>query len=286
MRWDDVRMFLGVARTGSLSGAARELGCDHSTVYRRIQALERAMGVPLFDRAGGRYALTGAGLAAFALGEDAEEAMSAFQRGVASHDERLEGMVHLHAPESMLSWLTPHLHAFRQTHPKIVLRSFFGHPPSSGGVAMDVSLRLAPRTGQPRHARAIGTMAWAVYASTKVSEVEECPWVGYASPAMHAGLEAWTAQHLPANGPGVMVHSIHAMAAAIVTTGGRGLLPCIVGDAATGLRRRGEVCPTVSSTLWLVTSPEIRGNACVHALSMHLKTVLHHDVNQLQGGGD
>ena len=50
MDWDDLRYFLGIARAGSLAGAAIALGVNHSTVFRRIQAFEARLGVRLFDR--------------------------------------------------------------------------------------------------------------------------------------------------------------------------------------------------------------------------------------------
>jgi DNA-binding transcriptional LysR family regulator len=56
--WDDLRYFLAVARSGSLSGAARELGVNHSTVLRRIHSYEERQGVRLFERLPTGYALT------------------------------------------------------------------------------------------------------------------------------------------------------------------------------------------------------------------------------------
>ena len=59
--WDDLRVFLAVAKAGSLSGAARSLGVNHSTVFRRIGAFEEALGVRLFERVPSGYLLTPAG---------------------------------------------------------------------------------------------------------------------------------------------------------------------------------------------------------------------------------
>lgn len=56
--WDDIRLFLELAREGSLSAAARRLKVDHSTVARRIATLERDLGLRLFDRLSRGYALT------------------------------------------------------------------------------------------------------------------------------------------------------------------------------------------------------------------------------------
>ncbi|MCG5244328.1 LysR family transcriptional regulator, partial [Azospirillum doebereinerae] len=61
MNWDDLRVFLALARSGSLSATARDLGVDHSTVARRVAALEAALGVRLFDRLPRGYAPTAEG---------------------------------------------------------------------------------------------------------------------------------------------------------------------------------------------------------------------------------
>ena len=61
MNWDDLRLFLAVARAGSISGAARLLGVQHSTVSRRLRQLEASMGARLVDRQADGYRLTPAG---------------------------------------------------------------------------------------------------------------------------------------------------------------------------------------------------------------------------------
>ena len=91
MRWDDVQIFLGVAREGSLSGAARALEMNHSTVYRRLNGFETDMRVRLFDRDGGNYTLTEAGQQALPLAADVEAAMLTLQRGIEGHDTTPSG---------------------------------------------------------------------------------------------------------------------------------------------------------------------------------------------------
>lgn len=61
MDWDDLRLFLAVARSGSISGAAKELGVQHSTISRRIHKLEEGLGVRLFEKKKLGYELTVAG---------------------------------------------------------------------------------------------------------------------------------------------------------------------------------------------------------------------------------
>jgi DNA-binding transcriptional LysR family regulator len=73
--WDDLRVFLAVARAGRVAAAARQLGVEHSTVARRIAGLERAVGAPLFYRTAGGYQLTRQGTTALTGAEAMERGM-------------------------------------------------------------------------------------------------------------------------------------------------------------------------------------------------------------------
>ena len=81
--WDDYRFAAAVARNGSLSRAARELGTHHSTVFRRLAALEDATGVRLFERGADGYMPTAAGAEIFAVLGDVENGILAVERRLA-----------------------------------------------------------------------------------------------------------------------------------------------------------------------------------------------------------
>lgn len=93
MDWDDVRHFLALARTGSVRAAGSQLGVSHSTVARRVEALELRLGARLFDRHRDGYQLTDAGREMVAGAERVEREMTALERGLAGQDARLEGPV-------------------------------------------------------------------------------------------------------------------------------------------------------------------------------------------------
>src|SRR5690606_41499206 len=86
--WDDLRVFLAVARAGSLSGAARALGVNHSTVFRRVGAFEEALEVRLFERLPGGYVLTAAGEEMREAAPRVEAEIAALGRQVARQDLR------------------------------------------------------------------------------------------------------------------------------------------------------------------------------------------------------
>jgi DNA-binding transcriptional LysR family regulator len=118
--WDDLRYLLAIARAGSLAGAARTLGVNHSTVFRRLNALEAALGVRLFERLPEGYAPTTEGEAIRRHAEQAEAAVHALERTVAGADYRLSGRVRLTTPADLaIDFVAPLLPGFRAAHPGI-----------------------------------------------------------------------------------------------------------------------------------------------------------------------
>lgn len=98
-QWDDMRVFLSVAREESLSGAGKRLNMDPATVGRRIARLERSMAATLFAKSPQGYTLTGAGERLLRHGEEAEQAMRAGVEALTGPDERLSGQIRIGAPD-------------------------------------------------------------------------------------------------------------------------------------------------------------------------------------------
>ena len=105
--WDDLRVFLAVARAGSLSGAARSLGVNHSTVFRRIAGLEETLDVRLFERLPNGYALTPAGEETLGIVECIEDDVATLNRTVTGQDLRLSGTVRITTVDMLALWLLP-----------------------------------------------------------------------------------------------------------------------------------------------------------------------------------
>lgn len=106
MDWDDLRIFLAVARTESLSGAGRRLKIDPATVGRRIARLEDAIGAALFVKSPQGYALTEAGGRLMPHAERAEGAMEGAAEALRG-PEGLTGQVRLGAPDGCANYLLP-----------------------------------------------------------------------------------------------------------------------------------------------------------------------------------
>jgi len=116
--WDDLRHFLAVARSGTLSAAAGTLGTDHTTVARRIQRLEDALAAKVFYRSSLGYSLTLAGEKLLPIAEAMETGYLA--AAAQSVHPTVSGIVRIGAPDGFGTWfLAPRIHKLARLHPKL-----------------------------------------------------------------------------------------------------------------------------------------------------------------------
>lgn len=122
MEWDDLKYFLAVARTGSLTDAGQRLKASASTVSRRIDALEKKLRAHLFDRHSSGYALTESGMVIREKAEEVEQAALSVERAALGRDTHPTGIVRLTASDDIAANLiAPHLGHFCARYPDIVL---------------------------------------------------------------------------------------------------------------------------------------------------------------------
>lgn len=167
INWDDLRYFLSVARTGSLTGSAAELQVSQSTVSRRISALEQDLHTTLFARHATGYFLTDQGRDVLRKVSAVEDSITALHIGLADLDANTEGTIRLATPESLaVNMIIPALPEFISRYPKLRLEIISGV-----GVAdlsryeADLAIRLVrPQSGNLIMQR-LGVMNSAIYAS-------------------------------------------------------------------------------------------------------------------------
>lgn len=100
--WDDLRTVLEISRSGSLSGAARQLGVSHATVFRRLKNIERRLGVLLFERSPGGYQATLAGEEMAQAAARVHQEVEGVTRRIQGRDQRLEGVIRV-TPDRLLA---------------------------------------------------------------------------------------------------------------------------------------------------------------------------------------
>jgi DNA-binding transcriptional LysR family regulator len=164
--WDDLRFFLAVVRSGSLSAAARALRCTQSTVGRRLAALEVQLGVRLVNRTPRGYVATPAGESVREHVERIEAEASAVERIVSGRDARLEGKVTVTCIESVANnILAPCFAALHRDYPEIIIEL---RPPDRLSLARrdaDISIHHVRPKQQEVVVRRIGSIAFGLYAS-------------------------------------------------------------------------------------------------------------------------
>ena len=123
MNWDDIRIFLAVARSGQILAASKRLGVNHATLSRRLTALEEALGTRLFIRRTYGCELTGEGEVFLASAERMETEMLAAQASLGRTDTAIAGTVRIGAPDGFgVSFLAPRMGRLIERHPELKIQ--------------------------------------------------------------------------------------------------------------------------------------------------------------------
>jgi|SRR6185312_15701883 DNA-binding transcriptional LysR family regulator len=277
MEWDDFKYFLAVARSGSLTGAARVLKTSAATAGRRIMILETRLGARLFDRGRTGYALTESGEALRAKAEEVEEAVLSLEREAFGRDLRATGKVRVATAEDIASVIVaPKLLAFRQSHPGIMLEMV-----SSWDVVnltrreADVAIRtLRPTTGD-YVIRQIGVWNCALYVSKTYARAHKLSTDMDELPGIDA--ISWTEEHRFRGGDWFDKHvqtatvvfaanSRHIQYAACKAGLGAAILPSLTADSDPHLVRLLPPERVRSVPLWLVAHRDLLRTARVRAV--------------------
>jgi DNA-binding transcriptional LysR family regulator len=283
--WNDLRLVLSVARAGSLKDAAKALRLDHSTVYRRLLALEAALGQRLFERQAGTYRPTDTGARLAVAAERIEAETLALERALTGNDQRLSGRLVVTASETLAYRVLPDLLArFRERHPGIRLDLVIENRRLDlARREADVALR-ATRPQEPTlFGRKVADMLWSVYGSEAYLARHQMP-VMLADLAKHdfigwdegadVNAAAWLAAAIPENAVVYRSSSLVNQLGAARVGIGLAALPCYLADAEPGLRRLLPPIPALTRELWLITHEDLRHTARVRAFFEHIGEAL------------
>lgn len=120
MEWSDIKVFLAIARTGTLMAAARQTGQSQPTMGRRLKALEASLSLTLFQRTSDGFVLTAEGESVLGHAERMEEQALAFQRELEGREQRLEGALRVSSSDWFGVYvLSPMLAGFLRQHPGV-----------------------------------------------------------------------------------------------------------------------------------------------------------------------
>ena len=205
VHWDDLRYALAVARARTLSAAAEALGVSHTTVGRRLRALEEHLGLRLFDVGAEGYTATDAGRDLVAVAERMETETLSFEGRVFARDERLTGALRVSTMELVFRMFREVFTSFVARHPGVALTvSATDDEVSLTRREADVALRLNNTPPEHLVGRRVGRVQFGVYAARSLvarvgadAPLGAYPWIHWDERLDMRWLDAWLAQHAP-----------------------------------------------------------------------------------------
>jgi DNA-binding transcriptional LysR family regulator len=274
MEWNDLQLVLAIGRAGSLSGAARALGVNHSTVFRRINAVEKKLGVRLFERFPHGYETTEAGEEVRRTAEKVEADILGLSRTLVGRDLQLQGRLRVTAPEGVgLGLLMPYLAQFCNEHPDIELDLVVTNSALRlSHREADVAVRVTSKPPDTSIGRNICDFRFTLYASPGYlalypdTSLENHQW------ALWEDSTDWLPTFVRNMGEqavkNIRFRSNNTMAAIAAAERGVGvaLLPCFLGDGVPGLVRVIDPPAELTLQLWILTHTDLRHTARVRAL--------------------
>lgn len=273
LAWDDLRVVLAVFREGSLSGAARRLGVTHSTVFRRLGAIERDAGVRLFERFRDGYSATPAGETAAECAIRLEDAVLTLGRKLSGQDLRPSGTVRITTTDTLGAILMRHVGAMRTAHPDIQLEIAVSNAMANlTRREADIAIRPTPAPSELLVGRRVADITHAIYGShaylsrRDTRDLAALDWIELDDALAATVIGRWMQDNVHAPRIACRVDTLLALRDAAEAGLGIAVLPCYVGDAAVGLRRVApKTLPEPRSALWLLTHDDLRRTARIRA---------------------
>jgi len=285
--WADLQYFAAVVRSGSIAGAARALRVNHSTVLRRIASLEAALGVRLFDRLPGGYALTTEGNELNEQLAGLDEQVDAAQRRLTGRDAAITGTIRLTTTDTLLhGLLMPVLARFHAAHPGVQVQVAINNSFSSlTQREADVALRGSNRPPPNLVGRRVGDIQTALYASRaylkslgRHADIAAYRWVGSDESLAHLEQAKWLRRNVDEARVALRVDSLVGMVDAVAHGVGAGLLLCPLADARSELVRLAPPDPALDTQVWILTHPDLRQVARMRVFTQFVFDALSVDV--------
>jgi DNA-binding transcriptional LysR family regulator len=283
MNWDDLRYVLAISRGGGLNAAARQLGVNTSSVFRRLGALEKQLEVRLFERMRTGYRLTPAGEAFAEAAGRIEQETASVERKIKGTDTRLEGHIRLNSSDVVVQYLLPEwLAEFRQKYPDLTMEI------AVTADYVDLSKRdadvvIRATSSPPEHLVGRNTGPWgqAAYASKRYLDrvgrnrpLADYEWLQFEGPMRRSPMAKWIDENVDEASVKLWFDAFTTLRSALDAGLGCSVLPCFTGDGDPQLEQLPGTHNLPNSSLWVLTHPDLRRSARIHAFMEFFATRL------------
>ncbi len=294
LNWDDLRVFLAVARHRSLSAAARHLKVTQPTVGRRLSQLEDSLSARLFDRLPDGFVQTAAGAELLQIAEEMERAAETLQRRQATLADQVSGTVRLSVFETPAQFLTDHLSEIRAHLPEIEIEISMAHVNANlSKREADLVVRACLPESPELIARKLGVLSYAVYGAHGYVEANpaargpqrytDCTWVSFDDDHTYFAGQGWMREHLDGHKAAFRVNNGLILHEAVRKGAGLGVLPCFAGDTDPALVRLTPPLEGVESDMHIIVHPDLRQLPNVRAVMDEVIRLFKQEAPRLAG---
>jgi DNA-binding transcriptional LysR family regulator len=276
--WNDLRFFLAMARTGSPTTAAMQLKVDHTTVRRRIDALEQALDAQLFEPRDRGFFLTPAGESLMSTAEAIESLAMSGEVLVAGKNATLSGAVRIGAPDGLgCIFLAPQLADFAQQHPELQIElDATSRPFNLAKREADMAISILPPTKGRQVIRKLTDCSMYLYATAdyleqssqihSVDDLKDHRMLGYVDD-MQFAVDFHSPAFLSDSRYRFLSTNLVALYHAAVAGTGIGLLPAYMLGNGSGLRRVLEHQVRIDREIWLTIHADLKDIARYRAVA-------------------
>ncbi len=292
--WDDLRIFLAVARAETLSAAAKKLRVSQPTVGRRLAQLEDNLSARLFDRLPTGFVPTTAGIELLPLAEEMEQTADAVLRRQATFTDQVSGTVRISAYETMTQYLVNRAPVLRKKLPEVELEFSVNHMAANlSRREADLQIRECLPDSPGLISRKLGGFAYAIYGSEDyISDNPDarsdarylmCDWVGMDDDHTYFPGQKWMRSRLGQRIPAIRSNNAIVLHDSVRSGAGLGILPCFAADSDPVLQRLTPPIDEIFSTFYLLVHDDLRRVPAVRAMMDALIDLFHADVSTLHG---
>ena len=279
MDWNELKVFLAVAKIGSLSGAAKLLNVNHSTVFRRLQHFEATIEGRAFERINNHYELTTLGQELLIRAKEIENNFHNLERQVVGKDIQPKGNVKITAPCNIAChFLSRYITTFNRQYPDITIELLISNQAfNMSSRQADIAVRATPKPPEYLVGRQVCEVGWGVFGSPAYQAQYGYPEtiealtghriIGATGSMSHLAIFTWLDKHLPDQ---IVSRTDDLMVMSYLAESGHSLAILPNDQDHAGIEKLFSLEPDKPSNIWLLTHPDLRHVKRIKLVMEHL----------------
>lgn len=288
MDWNSLKIVLAIGKSGSLSGAAKSLDINHSTVFRRLNAFEEEIGGRLFERLPHGYKLTALGEELFAIATDIEESFDDLERQIVGKDIQPKGVVKITAPNNIAYRFLPrYLTNFLKEYPEIRIEILASNLEfNMTNRQADIAIRATPSPPEHLVGRLLRKVKWSVYAANnakdrtryprKIEDLGKYRLIGATGMMRNLPAFIWLEKYLSEQ---IFTRCDDLVAMSYLAQAGHGLAILPDDQYRPEIKKLFTFAPGETSELWILTHADLRHVERIKLVMQHLANTFQKDKN-------